>query len=632
MLLLSLLATLVVLALALGLGLGLGLRGKASSTSTGSVNSLLVGPDGQQLPFVPRSKLVDPSQFRLNPAWDRYAAPTVRSYNWTVSRVISNPAGVTKPVLVVNGMSPGPTIEANIGDTILVSVTNALQNVTTSIHWHGQNQNGTNFMDGTVGVSECGIAPGQTEVYKWTVQNKGTYWWHSHAGRNTEYTDGLVGALILHSPDEVYHLANSTAPSSSSNSTYDEDIVIPVTDAWHSPAAQWLVGYNAYGGIGASYDYPEPVPDTGLVAGYGTGTCDGLPKDIPCDGGQLFNFTFEPSKRYRIRVINTGALAGFSFSVDSHPLTLIEADATEVEPQRLSSFEVQVAQRYSVLIDTNQPPGAYFIRGTIDDDMLGYDNPALNQDQRALMRYSNAPSSAVANDTAPTLPGNLTSLDTDTLRPVVAVQAPQAARREILVVNFGVSTTGEYRAFMNGTSWDMEMANSTLLQAYNAVEASVQYTPPESQYILTLADIEAVDIVIVNQNDGAHPFHMHGYTPMLIGSGTGAFSPSKINLQQTYTNPMRRDVFVVPTYGWSVVRIIADNPGLWFVSFSSRAASLRRRILTRPKHAQIHCHLVSHLSIGLAAQFEVLPQRLKEFQRSDVERGCSAVAAFNAKM
>jgi FtsP/CotA-like multicopper oxidase with cupredoxin domain len=65
----------------------------------------------------------------------------------------------------------------------------------TSIHWHGQNQNGTNFMDGecfnlgrrisfvapdiailigTSGITECGIVPGSTFTYNWTVQNVGT--------------------------------------------------------------------------------------------------------------------------------------------------------------------------------------------------------------------------------------------------------------------------------------------------------------------------------------------------------------------------------------------------------------------------------------------------------------------------
>lgn len=161
----TVLSLLVVIALALGLGLGIGLRKRNGATVLASTS---VNWNGEPLAFVPREKLVDPAHFSLSSTFDRHAPPQVREYNWTVSRVLSNPAGVTKPMLVVNNLSPGPTIEANLGDTILVHVHNDLGNATTAIHWHGQNQNGTNFMDGTLGVTDCGIAPGASRTYNWT--------------------------------------------------------------------------------------------------------------------------------------------------------------------------------------------------------------------------------------------------------------------------------------------------------------------------------------------------------------------------------------------------------------------------------------------------------------------------------
>ena len=39
----------------------------------------------------------------------------------------------------------GPLIEANLGDRLLITVRNFMPNAT-AIHWHGQPQNGTNFM------------------------------------------------------------------------------------------------------------------------------------------------------------------------------------------------------------------------------------------------------------------------------------------------------------------------------------------------------------------------------------------------------------------------------------------------------------------------------------------------------
>lgn len=50
-------------------------------------------------------------------------------------------------------------LEANEGDLLRIHVHNALENAT-SIHWHGQLLPGRGFMDGTHGITQCGIPPG----------------------------------------------------------------------------------------------------------------------------------------------------------------------------------------------------------------------------------------------------------------------------------------------------------------------------------------------------------------------------------------------------------------------------------------------------------------------------------------
>jgi iron transport multicopper oxidase len=105
-----LLTAVVVLGLALGLGLGLGLkRRKHGQPSTTTTNS-------NSVPVVPRSQLVDPSQFVLSPSFDVNATAQSREYNWTISEINSDPTGTSKNMIVANGISPGPTVEANIGD------------------------------------------------------------------------------------------------------------------------------------------------------------------------------------------------------------------------------------------------------------------------------------------------------------------------------------------------------------------------------------------------------------------------------------------------------------------------------------------------------------------------------------
>ena len=324
-----------------------------------------------------------------------------------------------------------------------------------------------------------------------SVQNVGDYWWHSHAAG--QYSDGLVGALILHSPNETYSFATPTAPSSANNNTYDGDLVVLVSDTWHSPSAQWLATYlTKPGQADGSFEGAEPVPDSGLVAGYGTGTCLGLPAGTACDGGSYFNFTVDSNKRYRFRVINSGSIATINFAIDSHPLLLITADGTEIQPQNVTNFDVQVAQRYSVLVETKQPSGAFFIRATLTDDMLAYDNPALNKDQRAVLRYSTAAAAAPTADAAPELPGNYTPFDQFSLSPLQAMNPPPSTKQEQLVINFGYSQESDFRAFFNGTSWTPDMNGTTTL--VKAFSSAGTYSPPVSQLILQHEEIAVVDL------------------------------------------------------------------------------------------------------------------------------------------
>ena len=86
----------------------------------------------------------DPSQFLLGNKYNHFtisSIPTTRNYDWTISQQDIAPDGLVRPMLLVNGMFPGPLVEANTGDRIVVKVTNHLT-VGTALHWHGMFQNG----------------------------------------------------------------------------------------------------------------------------------------------------------------------------------------------------------------------------------------------------------------------------------------------------------------------------------------------------------------------------------------------------------------------------------------------------------------------------------------------------------
>lgn len=112
-----------------------------------------------------------PSDYIIDPDWGYNATSTVREYHWVISDIIANPDGVFRPMMVINGQFPGPMIVCNEGDTIVVNVVNQAKN-STAIHWHGIFQNGTNFMDGTVGATQCPIASGQSFRYEFQVKGQ----------------------------------------------------------------------------------------------------------------------------------------------------------------------------------------------------------------------------------------------------------------------------------------------------------------------------------------------------------------------------------------------------------------------------------------------------------------------------
>ena len=97
-----------------------------------------------------------------------------------------------------NGSAPGPTIQISKGDRVRVIVDNHLPEAT-SMHWHGFEV--SNEMDGSPGSSQDPIAPGGRFVYEFTLNQEGTYFYHSHMAMQEMM--GMIGAFVMH-PKESY--------------------------------------------------------------------------------------------------------------------------------------------------------------------------------------------------------------------------------------------------------------------------------------------------------------------------------------------------------------------------------------------------------------------------------------------
>ena len=97
-----------------------------------------------------------------------------------------------------NGQNPGPTLHANVGDRVVVELTNELGEPTT-IHWHGMD---VPFeMDG-VTWQGAPVPDGHRFRYEFTAEQSGTFWYHPHFNTNAQVEGGLYGAFIVHDPAE----------------------------------------------------------------------------------------------------------------------------------------------------------------------------------------------------------------------------------------------------------------------------------------------------------------------------------------------------------------------------------------------------------------------------------------------
>ena len=127
------------------------------------------------------------------------------------------PADVTETLTVrqegeqytVNGTSPGPELEATVGDLVEVTLVNENVADGTTLHWHGVDV--PNSSDGVAGVTQDAVMPGEEYTYRFVADQAGTFWYHSHQVSHEQVRRGLLGALVVQpehpDPDVAEHLA-----------------------------------------------------------------------------------------------------------------------------------------------------------------------------------------------------------------------------------------------------------------------------------------------------------------------------------------------------------------------------------------------------------------------------------------
>jgi FtsP/CotA-like multicopper oxidase with cupredoxin domain len=99
----------------------------------------------------------------------------------------------------LNHSSPGPEIRAVRGDLVEVTLVNESVPDGVTLHWHGVDV--PNAEDGVAGVTQDAVATGGEHVYRFVVEDAGTYWYHSHQVSHEQVRQGLFGVFVVAPPE-----------------------------------------------------------------------------------------------------------------------------------------------------------------------------------------------------------------------------------------------------------------------------------------------------------------------------------------------------------------------------------------------------------------------------------------------
>jgi CopA family copper-resistance protein len=291
-------------------------------------------------------------------AWAQSATQSVLSgteFNLEIGEMQVNFTGRARTATVVNGQVPAPLLRWREGDTVTLRVSNRLP-TRSSIHWHGMIVPAD--MDGVPGLSFEGIPSGGAYVYRFKVNQYGTYWYHSHS-RFQEQT-GLYGPIVIERRGGERHLA-------------DREYVILLsdwTDADPERIFSTLKKRSDYFNFGKRTvgDFFEEVRKTGWDATLAERRMWAQMRMNPTDLADVSAYTytylmngvapasnwtgvFGRGERVRLRFINGSSMSIFDVRIPGLNLTVVAADGQDVEPISVEEFRIATAETYDVIVE-----------------------------------------------------------------------------------------------------------------------------------------------------------------------------------------------------------------------------------------------------------------------------------------
>ncbi|KAJ5925493.1 hypothetical protein N7454_008132 [Penicillium verhagenii] len=539
-------------------------------------------------PWLPPTK-----HFELNLTWESRA-----------------PDGVAREQFLINGQFPGPPLIMDEGDNVQVTVNN-FSPFNTTIHYHGIQQRGTPWSDGVPGVSQRQILPGKQFVSKFTVQQYGSYWYHSHTAG--QIMDGLYGPIYIRPRNIPENLTISITNDTLQQAQIHKAIYLPkpvLLSDWIHQTSDELRD------IAETADVDIFCVDAILINGKGRVNCrnpDVLTAMIPatiqpvlqglnltakgavpaslfdeCDATKSAEEVIEvdPSHGWAsLNFIGGASISAPTVSINNHSLWVYEIDGLYINPIKVQALTINNGARYSALIQLNQTPGNYSITAA---------NSGLNQKIAAFGTLSYKHGHAVKstpyiNYGAIDLSTDVVTFDETTIEMLIPSQPSQEPDATHIL------TVGRIQ---QAWKWSLN-GNHTYDLAFEA-DTPFLWDPQsaaKSPLTITTKNNTWVDIVFSLTGNASmlqpgHPLHKHSNRVYVLGTGSGDFNyttvaeaaeaiPESFNL----INPPMRDTFVtLPAFGgetWMAIRYQVINPGAFL----------------------LHCHLDPHLTGGMGLVF-----------------------------
>ncbi|KAH7135742.1 putative multicopper oxidase, type 1 [Dendryphion nanum] len=481
---------------------------------------------------------------------------TVVRYTLEITNSTCNPDGNGEKLCqLFNNQYPGPTLTANWGDTIEVTVRNSMAGNGTGIHWHGIRMLNNCPNDGVPGITECPLAPFDSKVYRFEASQHGTTWYHSHW--SSQYGDGAFGPLVINGP---------------ASANYDIDLGPYMVNDIYYPTA-WQLGIIAHNNLQAGR--PPPPANNIIINGTNKNAA----------GGGAYGVTsIKKGKKYRLRLINPSADNNIRVSLDNHQFTVISSDLIPIKPYTTNWVLLAVGQRYDVIINANQNIGNYWFRANVATDCASSNNfKGLSIFSYETATFAEPATTAFAApttgcvDESPLVPWvvNVVGNSDDFIQQAGNLQV-DLAREQVTTNNQSIVVWGVNMTGIN-VNWD-----KPTLQYVK--DKNVNY--PRVFNLIEIPNENVWTFWIIQETNGTrvpipHPIHLHGHDFYVLGQGVGQFDIKNTPKTLKYNNPPRRDTALLPGNGWLALAFPTDNPGAWLM----------------------HCHIAWHVADGLAVQF-----------------------------